>query len=94
MRVVLILFWIMSLLVGAFAQIRYAKANYPSTGLWKLKLFGSGFASGTFGAWAIFYSLSWSELLFAILLMGLFSALLSTYAFPRNMQGWYPKRDR
>lgn len=94
MRLVLILLCLVSFGIGSYVLIRYAKANYPNTGLWRLKLFGGGFASGALGAWAIFYNLPWNELLIAIVLQGLALALLTTYALPYNIQEWYPKRDR
>jgi hypothetical protein len=94
MRLVLILLCLVSFGVGSYVLIRYAKGELPKYRLWRLKLFGSGFASGALGAWAIFYSLPWNELLIAMILQGLVLALLTTYALPYNIQEWYPKRDR
>jgi len=89
-----LLVWIFSVIAVIYIQLRYARANYPSTWQWKLTLFLSGFSCGAMGSVAFLHqTAAWRALLLMTAFSGIFAGLGFTFLTPYNMQNFIPKRD-
>lgn len=92
-----ILFWVLvafTVLLFAFMQLSYAKANYPSLRQWKILLLTSGCVEGVLAATALFRDLvQWRKFVVWCGVVSLVFIITNIYLFPHNMQYIYPKRQ-
>src|SRR6476646_4284628 len=83
-----------SIAVGAYVQIRFAYANYPSSKEWLSLRICTSFVVGFFIGLLLFH---WDyhgiRLVAFSLIVGLVTGVLITVAFPINMQHVIPKRN-
>lgn len=87
-----LLFFIAAFGTG-YSQLRYAKANYPNTWQWLVKLFAWGFTAGFLGMLGVIpESLTPQKAWLFICGIGLFSGFIFAFVFPYNVQNVYPKR--
>ena len=87
---------LLALVLGiVYVQLRYAWARFPKSRRWKLTLFISSFAAGSFFVVLFGYPhLALGRLLIAAVLGGLFFGLIFTFLFPEQMQVLYPNRNQ
>jgi TctA family transporter len=88
----LLILWILSSISVAYIQLHYAKASYPRSLQWRLRLFVSAFASGALGVLAFLQEASVRDLLILTILVGLFSGTLFTFLFPSHLRALYKQQ--
>lgn len=80
-------------LVWIYGNYRYAQENYPNSTAWRLFLFLTGFVSGIVAGIALTLDSSSNEgQVILVLIIGLFSGLISGFLFPINMMNIIPKK--
>ncbi len=91
-----VLIWalvILFLYVGTNLQLRFARANYPSSWQWRLSLFGVGCLIFGLGAYGFIHVVE-RQPISAVALIGcsIFGGILSAWAVPIRMRYVIPKK--
>jgi drug/metabolite transporter (DMT)-like permease len=93
MRLLTLIFWLLSIGVVVWVQVWHARRGYPRSVRAKLGLFLSGFLCGASGAWFVFSGLSVAILGGMMAILGILMGIYSAYIFPGKMETWIPRRS-
>ena len=90
----LFLFWVISIVVGTYMQIRFAQSNYPRTRKWLALRLSLTFAEGAIlGLFLFHQDYKGITLTIAVVLSGMAISLLDTFLSPHGIQYVIPKRE-
>ena len=88
-----LLLTIVASIIGGVTHYCYAKANYPATFRWKLRLFGVGFVAGTLVCWLLFPSTEISSLAISAVFGGSLLGYMSLTNLVKSSKTYMPSKD-